>query len=91
MTLTLIQQIVLHIRGVAGYFGMRRVEVTSTSLQSIGYDQASKLLEVEFRSGAVYHYHDVPYRVARGLASATSVGAYFMRHIRGAYGYARVE
>ena len=70
---------------------MRRQEVASTSLASVGYDANSRTLEVEFRSGAVYHYHDVPYRIAKDLAHAQSIGAYFMRVVRGAYGYERVE
>ena len=70
---------------------MQRVEVASESLASVGYDPRSRTLEVEFRSGAVYHYHEVPYAVARGLARAGSIGGYFMRNVRGAYGYARVE
>ena len=70
---------------------MQRIEVTSASLASVGYDPRSRTLEVEFQSGAVYHYHGVPYAVARGLATAQSVGGYFSRRVRGAYGYARVE
>lgn len=70
---------------------MQRVEVTSTSLASVGYDQRSRTLEVEFQSGSVYHYQQVPYAVARGLARADSIGAYFMRRIRGQYAYTRVE
>lgn len=70
---------------------MRRAEVASTSLASIGYDAPSKTLEVEFRSGAVYHYHDVPYATARELAGAQSIGGYFSRRVRGVYGYERVD
>ena len=70
---------------------MQRHEVVSTSLASVGYDANARILEVEFQSGAVYHYHDVPYRVARGLARAQSIGAYFSKVIRPAYAYARVE
>lgn len=70
---------------------MRRHEVNSTSLASVGYDANSRTLEVEFRSGAVYHYHEVPYRVAQGLARAQSIGGYFMRAVRGAFAYERVE
>ena len=70
---------------------MQRVEVASTSLASIGYDAQSRTLEVEFQSGAVYHYRGVPYAVAKSLATAQSVGGYFARFVRNAYAYARVE
>lgn len=70
---------------------MRRHEVQSTSLASVGYDANARVLEVEFRSGAVYHYHDVPYRIAQGLARAQSIGGYFMRAVRNSFSYERVE
>ena len=70
---------------------MRRHEVASASLASVGYDQRSRTLEVEFQSGAVYHYSGVPYAVAKGLMQADSIGGYFMRRVRNAFPYARVE
>ncbi len=70
---------------------MQRTEVASTSLASIGYDAPTRTLEVEFQSGAVYHYHGVPYAVAKGLAMAQSVGGYFVRRVRPVYAYERVE
>ncbi len=70
---------------------MQRFEVASTSLASVGYDPNSRTLEVEFQSGAVYHYREVPQAAARGLASAPSIGGYFSRFIRPHFGYERVE
>lgn len=70
---------------------MRRQEVLSTSLASVGYDANSRTLEIEFRSGAVYHYHNVPYRVAQSLAQAQSTGGYFTRAVRNVFSYNRVE
>ena len=69
---------------------MSRVEVTSQSLASVGYEPTTHTLEVEFRSGAVYHYREVPFRVAKALATATSVGGYFSRFVRERYAYERV-
>lgn len=70
---------------------MQRTEVVSTSVASLGYDAATCTLEVEFRSGAVYQYRRVPYIVARQLASAESIGAFFAKRVRSVYGYDRVE
>ena len=39
---------------------MRRQAVTSSMLNSIGYDAAHRSLEIEFVSGTVYEYLDVP-------------------------------
>ena len=70
---------------------MLRHAVVSTSVAGVGYDATSRTLELEFRSGAVYHYLDVPYTVAQALCRSSSVGAYFSRHIRNVYDYQRVE
>ncbi|MFN2509856.1 MAG: KTSC domain-containing protein [Pyrinomonadaceae bacterium] len=35
-------------------------EVASAELRSIGYGEASKTLELEYKNGAVYRYFNVP-------------------------------
>ena len=70
---------------------MERVPVTSSSLRSIGYDSDSKLLEVEFRSFAVYLYRSVPDWAVERLMAARSLGRHFEAHIRGRYPFERLE
>lgn len=48
------------------------------------------LLEVEFKSGAIYNYYDVPYSVARAFYETDSPGRFVWNHLRDVYGYARV-
>jgi len=36
---------------------MERQYVTSSNLQSLGYDPTSKTLEIEFNDGAIYQYY----------------------------------
>ncbi len=67
-----------------------RTPVSSTSLASVGYDEASGVLEVEFRTGVIYQYFDVPTQVYASLMSAASQGQYFSQNIKGVYRYARV-
>lgn len=69
---------------------MLRAPVTSTSLASVGYDPGGSVLEVEFRSGAVYRYYSVPRGVVSDLLAAPSKGAFLNRHIRDRFRYARV-
>lgn len=69
---------------------MLRTPVTSTSLASVGYDPAASVLEVEFRSGAIYRYLAVPARIHRELMSAESKGRYFSQQIRGRYRFQRI-
>jgi hypothetical protein len=69
-----------------------RVSVESSALESVGYDDESRTLAIEFENGAVYHYFEVPSAVHRGLLDADSHGRYFHQHIRGAdYKYERVR
>jgi hypothetical protein len=70
---------------------IQRTAVTSTSLTSVGYDRAGQVLEVEFRSGAVYRYLAVPERIHRELLAAESKGRYFSQHIRGRFHFRRME
>ncbi len=39
---------------------MDRIQVRSSNIRSIGYDQNRQILEVEFLKGGVYQYFDVP-------------------------------
>ena len=69
---------------------MRRVHVKSASLRSVGYDPERHTLEVEFRQGRVYRYLGVPAAAHSRLVNASSIGAYFNRHIKPAYRCMRV-
>ena len=40
---------------------MDRIQVRSSNIRSIGYDQKTQTLEVEFLKGGVYQYFDVPW------------------------------
>ena len=66
--------------------------VRSSALQSVGYDQEQRVLEIEFTGGEVYQYFDVPAEVYRGLMKAESHGRYFHQHVRDAgYRYDRMN
>lgn len=67
-----------------------RVAVLSTSLASVGYDRASAVLEIEFLSGAVYRYSDVPVGVHQELMAAESKGRFFSQRIRGRFRFKRI-
>lgn len=64
---------------------MRRTAVESTTMRSVGYDSTQQILEVEFTSGAVYQYLDVPAAVFDELMNAESKGRYFNQEIRDDY------
>lgn len=56
---------------------MDRLLVNSSNIISAGYDAADQTLEIEFQSGSVYQYFDVPERIFQGLMTAASKGEYF--------------
>ena len=69
---------------------MERIPVASSMIQSVGYDHTSSILEIEFRSGKVYRYLDVPQQTHIELMSAGSKGGYFEAYIKNAgYSYER--
>ena len=70
---------------------MRRVQVQSTNIESVGYDTASRTLEIEFHGGRVYQYFDVPDAVHRELMAASSHGTYFASEIKGRFRFARIS
>ncbi len=61
--------------------------VESTTLAMVGYDKSNGLLQLGFRSGAVYEYGGVPEAVHEALMEAPSKGGYFNRFIRGRFPY----
>ncbi len=69
---------------------MNRTPVSSSNLASVGYAPNSLILEIEFNSGSVYQYFDVPEYVFHGLMQASSKGKFFHAHIRNNYGYAKL-
>lgn len=60
----------------------KKIEVKSSVLTTVKYDENAKTLDVEFHSGAVYRYADVPAETFQNLLSAKSKGRYFGAHIR---------
>lgn len=64
---------------------MNRTPVKSSNIRSVGYDAAAKRLAVEFSSGTVYHYEDVPPEAHAALMSADSIGKHFGTAIRGKF------
>lgn len=71
---------------------MQRTPVSSSNIASIGYDPASKTLEVGFLNGTVYQYYNVPQSVYNGLMSAGSHGGYLDAYVKKAgYTYRQIS
>jgi KTSC domain len=59
-----------------------RQVVESSSLRSLGYDRATRTLEVEFKHGGVYRYEEVPPELWSELRLAESKGQFFQERVR---------
>lgn len=70
---------------------MKRTAVKNSNIQSVGYDPESCTLEVEYKSGSIYQYQDVPQRAYDGLLRAESKGRYLNASIKAKYPYKRLE
>lgn len=69
---------------------MNSTVVESTTLATVAYDDAQELLQLQFRSRAVYQYYGVPATVHEALLRAPSKGSYFNLAIRGRFPYCRI-
>ena len=70
---------------------MNREPVESSNLNSVGYDPSTKTLEIEFHSGGIYQYFDVPENTYSELISAPSKGKYFHKFIKNVYQYQKAS
>ena len=57
---------------------MNRTPVVSSNVASVGYDEDSLTLEIEFKNGTIYQYFDVSKNIYDGLIGADSVGGYLV-------------
>lgn len=71
---------------------MEYFNVSSTTIQSIGYDAETMTLAVSFLNGTEYQYYGVSAEVVEQLRQAPSAGRFLNDNIKKAgYSYARVR
>jgi len=63
----------------------------SSVIARFAYHPDDHRLEVWFRTGRCYAYHNVPAAVAAALERAPSKGSYFNAHIRDAFESTRID
>jgi hypothetical protein len=61
-----------------------RQHVESSNLVSVGYDESTSTLEIEFRSGT-YQYYDVPQHIHDELMNSSSAGSYHHQNIKNSF------
>lgn len=68
---------------------MIRLPVGSSNISSIGYEEASQTLEVEFNNGSIYQYYNVGLGLYDQLMQAPSKGQFLNTYIKNAHPFAR--
>ena len=62
---------------------MKRQQIRSKTLQSVGYSLFRGILQVEFKEpNKTFEYHDVPVRLYIGLMNAPSKARFFNKYIK---------
>lgn len=61
---------------------MHRLRVESSAVESVGYDERTRTLEIQYAGDRVYRYLDVPPRTYELLLRADSIGAFVNRRVK---------
>lgn len=72
-------------------YGVEMVAVSSSNVESVGYDENLQILYIRFLNGSLYIYKGVPAGEFQGILNAASVGSYLHRNIKNIYPYERLE
>lgn len=66
--------------------GIERQNVESSNIESVGHDPDTNILQVEFKSGVIWQYNEVPESVfadmMRVAESGESVGRFFRKNVK---------
>lgn len=69
---------------------MERSTIVSSNIASVGYDETTQTLEVEFLNGSIYQYYNFPINMHEQLMQAQSKGQFLHIYIKNAFPYSRV-
>lgn len=61
---------------------MERERVNSRNLRSVWYDETKKNPEIEFHSGIIHQYQNVPSKISTDLMNASSLGIFYTEKIK---------
>lgn len=67
------------------------VMVNSSNLYAVDYNPSTETLTIQFRSGRVYEYYNVPLTIYEGLLNAPSKGKFHHKYIKYSYYYNRIQ
>jgi len=70
---------------------MKMINVDSSMIAAVGYDEETRTLQVQFNSGDWYEYYEVEPEVFQELLEAESKGRYMRANIIDCYGYSKLK
>ncbi len=66
------------------------IPVSSSNIESIGYDEQNQQVFIRFLNGSLYVYKGVPLHEFENLRDAPSLGSYLHRNYKNVYPYERI-
>jgi len=76
---------------MANDYGVEMIDVISSNVAAIGYDNNNQILYVRFTNNTLYIYKGVPIGEFDGLRNAPSIGSYLHRNIKNLFPYERIK
>ena len=70
---------------------MDHQSVSSSNLSSVGYDDRTETLEVQFQNGSIFQYHGVSAETHKQLMQAGSVGGFFSSNIKNTFEHSKLS
>lgn len=70
---------------------MNRTAITANGISQVGYEQGSQILEIEFASGNVFQFFNVPEKMFDQFMSSAHKEFYYERNIYERFPYKRIE
>lgn len=66
------------------------IPVSSSNIESIGYDEKNQQVFIRFIDGSLYVYKGIPQHEYQNLMEAPSHGSYLHRNYKNVYPYERI-
>ena len=70
---------------------MERRKVNSSKLRSVGYDERSRILEVEHNDGSIFQYSGVSNEVYRRMMAAPTIASFYQDRVEEDFSRKRVR
>ena len=73
-----------------GSLNMNRTTVASPGIAQVGYEEGSEILEIEFVSGKIFQFYNVPLKLFDQLMNSSQKELYYESNILVRFPYTRI-